>query len=64
MTRLVRGKRANDVMAAHEQVADGVQHFVTHEFVFEAQAVFVQHAVIIYHDSAVKAAAQGQATGL
>lgn len=58
VARLVRGERANDVVAAHEQIADGVQHFVTYEFVFETQAVFVQHAVVVYHDGAVEAAAQ------
>lgn len=60
VARLVRGERANDVVAAHEQIADGVQHFVTYEFVFETQAVFVQHAVVVYHDGAVEAAARAE----
>ena len=53
MTRLVRGKRANDIMAAHEQVADGVQHFVLDELVVVAQAIGVEHLVVVHDDGVV-----------
>jgi len=43
------------------QVANGIECLVFGELVAIAQAVGVEHAVVIHHDGVVEAAAQGQA---
>src|SRR5690606_41772952 len=64
MTGFERGKCTNDIVTTHEQVADRIHHFVTNEFIFKTQAVFVQHAIIVNNDGTIEAAAQAQTTGL
>ena len=64
MTGFIRGKCTNNVVTTHEQVTNRVEHFVTNEFIFKTQAVFVQYAIIVNNDGTIEAAAQGQATGL
>ena len=64
MSGFVRGKCTDNVVTTHEQVANGVEHFVTNEFIFKTQAVFVQYAIIVNNDGTIEAAAQAQATGL
>ena len=49
--------------AKQVQVADGIEHLVTHEFIFETQAVFVHHALVVDHDGVVHAAAQREVVG-
>ena len=58
MTGFERGKCTNDVVTTHEQVADRIQHFVTNEFIFKTQAVFVQYAIIVNNDGTIEAAAR------
>ena len=50
----------NQRMADHVQVANRVQHLVLHEFVVVAQALGIEHAVVVDHDRVVHAAAQRQ----
>jgi hypothetical protein len=45
------------------QVADGVQDLVLDELVVVAQAVGIEHAVVVDDDHVVHAAAQAQAAG-
>ena len=55
MPRLVRGKGAE---RPAEQVADRVEQLVADEFVGEAQALAVQHAVLVEHHGVVEASAR------
>ncbi len=63
VTRFVRRECADNVVTTHKQVTDRIQHFVANKFVFKAQTVFVQYAIIVNNDGTIEAAAQAQAAG-
>ncbi len=63
MTRLERGVLPDERMAQQVEIADGVQHLVLHELVVVAQALGVEHAVLVQHNRILQAAAQRQTRG-
>ncbi len=63
VTRFVRRECADNVVTTHKQVTDRIQHFVANKFVFKAQTVFVQYAIIVNNDGTIEAAARGTGRG-
>src|SRR6185295_8857413 len=61
---LVRGKRAKQRSAEQIKVADRVEQLVADELVGEAQAVGIQHALVVQHHGIVEPAAERQAAAL
>ena len=53
----------DQAIAQQVQVTDGIQDLVFDELVLVAQAVLVEHALLVHHDGVLDAAAQGQVVG-
>ena len=58
MARLMTMEGADEAVTQEVKVANGIQNFVFDELVLLAEAVFVQHAVVINHDRVVQATAE------
>src|SRR5512145_2371596 len=64
MPGLVRDESTEERCAEHIEVADGVEQLVADELVREAQALAVQHALLVEHDRVVEPAAERESTAL
>ena len=60
MPRFVAAEFTDQAVPQQVQIADRVENLVLHEFIFVAQAVFVQHPIVVEHDGIVHIAAERQ----